>query len=48
MALRDVDEGETKIIKELGIQAYGMKEIDHYGINNIMDMVMGRQILIIY
>lgn len=38
IGLRDVDDGEKKIIKELGIKAFTMKDIDQHGIGKIMDM----------
>uniref|UniRef100_A0A336KHF2 Arginase n=1 Tax=Culicoides sonorensis TaxID=179676 RepID=A0A336KHF2_CULSO len=38
LALRDVDEGEKKFIQDLGILAYGMKEIDRHGVKNVMEM----------
>ncbi|XP_063700620.1 arginase-1 [Culicoides brevitarsis] len=40
VALRDVDAGEQKFIEDLGIQAYGMREIDRYGIRNVMTMAL--------
>lgn len=38
VGLRDVDYAERKLINELGILAYTMTDIDHYGIGRIMDM----------
>lgn len=38
IGLRDVDSGEKKIIKDLGIKAFTMQDIDRHGIGKIMDM----------
>jgi len=40
IGLRDVDAEERRAIRELGICAYTMHDIDHYGIGRIMDMAM--------
>lgn len=37
VGLRDVDRTEREWIRELGIQAYTMYDIDHYGIGGVMD-----------
>lgn len=41
IGLRDVDKGEKKIIKEHGIRAFSMHDIDRYGIGKVMDMALG-------
>lgn len=38
IGLRDVDKEEKKIIKELGIKAYTMQDIDRHGIGKVMEM----------
>jgi arginase len=40
VGLRDVDPAERKLIYELGIQAYTITDIDHYGIGGVMDMAL--------
>jgi len=40
VGLRDVDAAERSIIRKLGIKAYTMHDIDHYGIGRIMDMTL--------
>lgn len=40
IGLRDVDFSERKRIRELGIRAYTMKDIDHYGVGKVMDMAL--------
>lgn len=40
VGLRDVDAAERKAIKELGIKAFTMYDIDHYGIGRVMDMAL--------
>lgn len=40
VGLRDVDPMERKLIRELGIQAYTMYDIDHFGIGVVMDMAL--------
>ncbi|KAG9292683.1 hypothetical protein G9A89_008270 [Geosiphon pyriformis] len=42
VGLRDVDPPEKKILKDLGIAAYSMHEIDKYGIGKVMEMVLDR------
>ena len=44
IALRDVDAHERHIIKELGIKAYTMHDIDKHGIGKIMEMVLDHAI----
>ncbi|KAI4701103.1 hypothetical protein J4E89_010799 [Alternaria sp. Ai002NY15] len=41
IGLRDIDKGEKKILKEYGIKAYSMHEIDRHGIGKVMDMALG-------
>ncbi|KAI4909761.1 hypothetical protein J4E85_011583 [Alternaria conjuncta] len=41
IGLRDIDKGEKKILREHGIKAYSMHEIDRYGIGKVMDMALG-------
>jgi len=41
IGLRDVDAAERSIIRKLGIKAYTMHDIDHYGIGGVMDMALG-------
>lgn len=40
IGLRDVDAGEKRILKENGIRAFSMHEIDRYGIGKVMDMAL--------
>ena len=40
IGLRDVDKGEKKIIRELGITAYSMYHVDKYGINAVVQMAL--------
>ena len=41
IGLRDVDEGEKEIIKELGITvAFGMADLEKYGINKLTEMIL--------
>lgn len=37
VGLRDVDEGEVRLIRELGIKCFTMKHVDRYGIGDVMD-----------
>mmetsp|Transcript_12004 Transcript_12004/g.29538 ORF Transcript_12004/g.29538 Transcript_12004/m.29538 type:complete len:389 (-) Transcript_12004:237-1403(-) len=37
VGLRDVDEGERRLIKDLNIKAYSMYEVDRYGIGAVME-----------
>ncbi|KAL9049297.1 MAG: hypothetical protein Q9162_007290 [Coniocarpon cinnabarinum] len=41
IGLRDVDRGEKKILKDHGIKAFTMHDIDRYGIGKVMDMALG-------
>jgi arginase len=40
IGLRDVDEGEKKILKQYGIAAYSMHEVDRYGIGQVVRCVV--------
>ncbi|PAV23813.1 arginase [Pyrrhoderma noxium] len=40
IGLRDVDGGEKKIIKENGIKAFSMHEVDKYGIGRVVEMAL--------
>jgi arginase len=41
IGLRDVDRGEKKILRENGIKAFSMHDIDRHGIGKVMDMALG-------
>ncbi|KAF2739530.1 Ureohydrolase [Polyplosphaeria fusca] len=41
IGLRDIDKGEKKILKEHGIKAFSMHDIDRHGIGKVMDMALG-------
>jgi arginase len=41
IGLRDIDKGEKKILKEYGIKAFSMHDIDRHGIGRVMDMALG-------
>ncbi len=41
IGLRDVDKGEKQILKDHGIRAFSMNDIDRYGIGKVMDMALG-------
>ncbi|MCJ1231015.1 Arginase, catabolizes arginine to ornithine and urea [Toensbergia leucococca] len=41
IGLRDVDKGEKKILRENGIRAFSMHDIDKYGIGRVMEMALG-------
>lgn len=41
IGLRDVDKGEKKILREHGIKAFSMHDIDRHGIGKVMDMALG-------
>ncbi|KAH8724389.1 hypothetical protein GQ44DRAFT_275852 [Phaeosphaeriaceae sp. PMI808] len=41
IGLRDIDKGEKKILREHGIKAYSMHDVDRHGIGKIMDMALG-------
>ncbi|CCH44666.1 Arginase [Wickerhamomyces ciferrii] len=40
IGLRDIDDGEKKILKENGIAAFSMYHIDRYGINQVIEMAL--------
>lgn len=40
IGLRDVDAGEKKILRDLGIKAFSMYHVDKYGINEVVRMAM--------
>ncbi|GBE81712.1 Ureohydrolase [Sparassis latifolia] len=40
IGLRDVDAGEKRILKENGIRAFSMHEVDKYGIGRVVDMAL--------
>ncbi|KAK2008717.1 arginase [Colletotrichum eremochloae] len=40
IALRDVDPGEKRILRENGIKAFSMFDIDRYGIGRVMEMAL--------
>jgi arginase len=40
IGLRDVDDGEKKILKENKIKAFSMHEVDKYGIGKVVDMAL--------
>lgn len=41
IGLRDIDKGEKKILREHGIKAFSMHDIDRHGIGKVMDMALG-------
>ncbi|PNS20735.1 Arginase [Sphaceloma murrayae] len=41
IGLRDVDQGEKKILRENNIKAFSMHDIDKHGIGKVMDMALG-------
>lgn len=41
IGLRDVDRGEKAILREHGIKAFSMHDIDRHGIGRVMDMALG-------
>ncbi|TKA70740.1 Arginase [Cryomyces minteri] len=41
IGLRDIDRGEKKILKDHGIKAFSMHDIDRHGIGKVMDMALG-------
>ncbi|KAL1793840.1 hypothetical protein ACET3X_007261 [Alternaria dauci] len=41
IGLRDIDRGEKKILREHGIKAFSMHDIDRHGIGKVMDMALG-------
>lgn len=40
IGLRDVDEDEKRILKELGIAAFSMYHVDKFGINKVIEMAL--------
>ena len=40
IGLRDVDAAEKKILRENGIKAYSMHEVDKYGIGKVVEMAL--------
>ena len=40
IGLRDVDAGEKAILKEHGIKAFSMHEVDKYGIGKVVEMAL--------
>ena len=40
IGLRDVDAGEKKILREHGIKAFSMHEVDKYGIAKVVEMAI--------
>lgn len=41
IGLRDIDKGEKKILRQHGIKAFSMHDIDRHGIGKVMDMALG-------
>lgn len=42
IGLRDVDDGEKKILKEYGIPAFSMYHVDKYGIGKVVEMALDK------
>ena len=40
IGLRDVDAGEKRILREHGIRAFSMHEVDRYGIGRVVEMAL--------
>ncbi|KAI8092471.1 arginase [Halteromyces radiatus] len=40
IGLRDVDDGEKKILQDFGIKAFSMHHVDKYGIGKVMEMAL--------
>ncbi|KAI9179725.1 Arginase, catabolizes arginine to ornithine and urea [Blastocladiella emersonii ATCC 22665] len=40
IGLRDVDAGEKRILREYGIKAFSMTEVDRYGIGRVVEMAL--------
>jgi arginase len=40
IGLRDIDAGERKILKDLGIAAFSMYHVDKYGINKVVELAL--------
>ncbi|KAI9680891.1 MAG: Arginase, catabolizes arginine to ornithine and urea [Caeruleum heppii] len=41
IGLRDVDKGEKKLLRDHGIKAFSMHDIDKHGIGRVMEMALG-------
>lgn len=41
IGIRDIDDGERRLIKELGVRAYTARELDERGMSAIMDEALG-------
>ncbi|KAK4498441.1 hypothetical protein PRZ48_011099 [Zasmidium cellare] len=41
IGLRDVDRGEKKILRDNGVKAFSMHDVDRHGIGKVMDMALG-------
>ncbi|KAF2747047.1 arginase [Sporormia fimetaria CBS 119925] len=41
IGLRDIDNGEKKILRENGVKVFTMHDIDRHGIGKVMDMALG-------
>ena len=41
IGLRDIDRGEKKILRDNGIKAFSMHDVDRHGIGKVMDMALG-------
>ncbi|KZF24713.1 Ureohydrolase [Xylona heveae TC161] len=41
IGLRDVDRGEKQILREHGIKAFSMHDVDRYGIGKVVEMALG-------
>lgn len=40
IGLRDIDSGEKRILKENGIKAFSMHEVDKYGIGKVVELAL--------
>ncbi|KAL1407777.1 Arginase, catabolizes arginine to ornithine and urea [Vanrija albida] len=40
IGLRDIDNGEKKILKDLGVKVFTMHDVDKHGIGKVMDLVL--------
>jgi arginase len=40
VGLRDVDPAERRLLKQLGVRAYTIKDVDKYGIGKVMEMAL--------
>lgn len=47
IGLRDIDSGERKILKEHGIKAFSMHEVDKYGIGKVRDRYKKKRICLL-